>query len=68
MPGNPFPAMAYDQWIEMNMNKRPKMEGGWIGITNNEAALQVNTKVVNNITKVKELLKSVAKIRLFSII
>ena len=43
----------------MTMNKGSKMKGGWIGITDNEAALQINTKVVNNITKVKELLKSV---------
>ena len=60
MSGRPFSALPHDQWIEMAMNKGSKMKGGWNGITHNEEALQVNTKVINNITKVKESLKEVA--------
>ena len=60
MPGNLSSAMPHDQWLKMIMNKGSKRKGGWIGITNNEAALHINTTVVNNITKVKESLKSVA--------
>ena len=63
MSGISFSALPHDQWIEMTMNKGLKMKGGWIGITNNEEALQVNTKVINNITKVKESLKQVANIK-----
>ena len=47
----------------MTMNKGSKMKGGWIGITLNEEALHVNTKVINSITKVKESLKKVANIK-----
>ena len=60
MSGRPFSALPHDQWIEMTMNKSWKIKGGWIGITHNEQALQINTKVINNITKVKESLKEVA--------
>ena len=63
MSGRSFSALPHDQWIEMTMNKGSKMKGGWIVITNNEEALQVNTKVINNITKVKESLKQVANIK-----
>ena len=59
----PFSPLPHDQWIEMTMNKGSKMKAGWIGIMHNEEALQVNTKVVNNITKVKESLKEVANIQ-----
>ena len=63
MSGRLFSALPHDQWIEMTMNKGSKMKAGWIGIMHNEEALQVNTKVVNNITKVKESLKEVANIQ-----
>ena len=39
------------------------MNGSWIGISNIEAVLQINAKVVNDITKVKELLISAANIK-----
>ena len=55
--------MPHDQWIEMAMNEWLKMEGGWIGIINNEAALEINTKAINNIIKMKESIKSVANIK-----
>ena len=45
------------------MNKGSKMKGGWIGITHHEETLQVNNKVISNITKVKESLKEVANIK-----
>ena len=54
--GRPYSALPHGQWIEMTMNKGSKMQCGWIGITNNEAA-------VNNITKTKESLKEVANIK-----
>ena len=57
-----FFALPYDQWIETTMNKGSKIKGGWIGITQNEEALQTNTKVVNNIAKVKESVKVIADI------
>ena len=59
----PFSPLPHDQWIEMIMNKGSKMKGGWIGITHNEEALQVNTKIINNITKAKESLKEVVNIK-----
>ena len=51
--GKPFSSLPFDQWIEMTMNKGSKMKGGWIGITQNEEALQTNIKIVNKIAKVK---------------
>ena len=63
MSGRLFSALPHDQWIEMTMNKGSKMKGGWIGITHNEEALQVNTKIINNITKAKESLKEVVNIK-----
>ena len=63
MSGRPFSALPHDHWTEMTMNKGSKMKGEWIGITHNEEALQVNSKVINNITKVKESLKEVANIK-----
>ena len=60
MTGSPFTALPHDQWIEMTMNKGSKMKGGWIGITNNENALHVNTKIVNKIVKLKETLTEIA--------
>ena len=61
--GNPFLAMTHDQWIEMTRNKGLKIKGGSIGIANNEVTFQINTKVVNNDTKVKESLKSLTNIK-----
>ena len=55
--------MPHDQWIEMAMNKWLNMKGGWIGIIRNEAALEINTKAINNIIKMKESIKSVANIK-----
>ena len=63
MSGRLFSALLHDQWIEMTMNKGSKMKAGWIGIMHNEEVLQVNTKVINNITKVKESLREVANIQ-----
>ena len=63
MSRRPFSALLHDQWIGMTMNKGSKMKGGQIGITLNEEALHVNTKVINSITKVKESLKEVANIK-----
>ena len=63
MPGRPFSALPYDQWIEMTINKGSKMKGGWIGITHKEEALQVKNKVINNIPKVEESLKEVSNIK-----
>ena len=60
MTGSPFTALPHDQWIEMTMNKGSKMKGGWIGITVNENALHVNTKIVNTVVKLKETLKQIA--------
>ena len=37
------------------------MKGGWIGITQNEEALQTNIKIVNKIIKVEVKLKEIAK-------
>ncbi len=39
------------------MNKGSKMKGGWIGITKNEAMLNIHTKTVNKIMKVHDTLK-----------
>ena len=44
LTGKPFSCLPYDQWIEMTMNKGSKMKGGWIGITQNEKALQTSIK------------------------
>ena len=60
---NPFLAMTHDQWIEMTRNKGLKIKGCSIGIANNEVTFQINTKVVNNNTKVKESLKSLTNIK-----
>ena len=59
----PFSGFLNDQWIETTMNKGSKMKGGWIGITQNEEALQTNIKIVNKITKVKVKLKQIAKLQ-----
>ena len=56
-PQDRFQRYLNDKWIAMTMNKDSTMKGGWIGITYNEEALQVNTTVINNITKEKESLK-----------
>ena len=61
LTGKPFSASSYEQWIEMTMNKGSKMKGGWIGITQNEEALQTNIKIVNKIMKVEVKLKEIAK-------
>ena len=63
MSGRPFSALPHNQWNDMTMNKGSKMKGGWIGITHNKEALQVNTKVINNITKAKKSLKEVVNIK-----
>lgn len=63
MSGNTFSAVPHDQWITMTMCKRSKMKGEWIGITDNETTLQINSKVVNNFTIAKESLKSVANLK-----
>ena len=34
--GQSFSTLPYDQWIEMTMSKGSTMNGGWIGITQNE--------------------------------
>ena len=60
MTGHPFSALPHDQWIEMTMNKGSKMKGGWIGITQNENVLHINTKIVNKVIKLKEVLKQMA--------
>ena len=42
------------------MNNGSKMKGGWIGITKNEAMLNIHTKTVNKIMKVHYTLKASA--------
>lgn len=61
--GKPFSSIPFDQWIEMTMNKGSKMKGGWIGITQNEEALQTNIKIVNKIAKVKVKLHDLAHLK-----
>ena len=39
------------------------MKGGWIGITQNEEALQTNIKIVNKIAKVKVKLQELAQLK-----
>ena len=48
MSGQSFSAFPHDQWIEMTLSKGSKMKGGCIGITQNEEALNNNTKVVKH--------------------
>ena len=63
LTGKPFSGSPYDQWIERTMNKVSKMKGGWIGITQDEEALQTNVKIVNKITKVQVKLTEIAKLK-----
>ena len=45
------------------MNNGSKMKGGWIGITKNEAMLNIHTKTVNKIMKVQYTLKAAASMK-----
>ena len=45
------------------MNNGSKMKGGWIGITKNEAMLNIHTKTVNKIMKVHYTLKASASMK-----
>ena len=63
LSGRSFSAIPHDQWIEVTMNKGSKMKGGWIGITQNESALNVHTKTVNKIAKVRETLHKAANLK-----
>ena len=47
LTGKPFSGLSYEQWIEMTMKKGSKMKGEWIGITQNEEALQTTIKMKN---------------------
>lgn len=61
--GRRYSAIPHDQWIEVTMNKGSKMKGGWIGITQNESALNVHTKIVNKIAMVRETLHKAADLQ-----
>lgn len=63
LSGRSFSAIPHDQWIEITMNKGSKMKGGWIGVTQNESAINVHTKIINKIGMVRETLHRAADLK-----
>ena len=61
--GKPYSSLPTDLWIEMKMNKGPKMKAGWQRILGNEAMLCANIKSRNYINQVRVKLHYIADIK-----
>ena len=61
--GKPYSSLPTDLWIEMKMNKGPKMKAEWQRILGNEAMLCANIKSRNYINQVRVKLHYIADIK-----
>ena len=61
--GKPYSSLPTDLWIEMKMNKGPKMKAGWQRILGNEAMLCANIKSTNYINQLRVKLHYIADMK-----
>ena len=52
MTGNPYSSIPWDMWIKLTMNKGSKMKAGCLSILQNEKQLMVDTRNVNNLSRI----------------
>ena len=61
--GKPYSSLPTDLWIEMKMNKGPKMKAGWQRILGNEAMLCANIKSTNYVNQHRVKLHYIADMK-----